>query len=327
MMRKLGKGLGRLLGVILVAGLALWAFAPEEPVDRTITFDEATIGPDPAAWLAEKEAALGDVTPGTEKRIIWAGEPGVRTPVSIVYIHGFSATSEEIRPVPDKVAAGLGANLVFTRLTGHGRGGDAMASATAGDWFEDMAEAMALGRRTGERVLVISTSTGATLAALSATDPALSQGMAGVVMVSPNFGLKSVAGKILDLPFARWWGPMVAGERRSFTPSNDQHARFWTTEYPTVALFPMAALIREARREDFSKAQMPALFLASDADQVIDPTAIPAVAEAWGGGATVEKRVMTERDDPYSHVIAGDILSPAQTEETVALILDWAQGL
>lgn len=36
---------------------------------------------------------------------------------------------------------------------------------------------------------------------------------------------------------------------------------------------------------------------------------------------------MGARDDPSSHVIAGDILSPGQTDETVKLIAGWASGL
>ncbi len=326
-MRQFGKLLGRLLAFLIVTIGAIYLFAPLEAVDREISFDENVIGGDPDAWLAQHEVSFPDIRPGTEKRIIWAGAKGQKTPLAVVYVHGFSATSEEVRPVPDLVATAMGANLYFTRLAGHGRTGDAMAEPAAGDWIEDMAEAMAIGRRIGDRVLVISTSTGATLAAIAATDPQLSNGVAGVVMISPNFGLRSVAGRILDLPLARWWGPLVAGARRSFTPTNEQHARFWTTDYPTVALFPMAALVREARSQEYSAAKAPALFIYSDADQVIDPFAIAAVRDAWGGAVTEVLRVMGPGDDPYSHVIAGDILSPGQTQDVAAGIVAWAKDL
>lgn len=326
-MRKLGKALGRILLVVLVLGGMAWVTAPEEPVDRRVDFDPAVIGPDIPAYLAASEARFGDIRPGVEKRVSWAGAPGVKTPIAVVYVHGFSATSEEIRPVPDRVAAALGANLYFTRLTGHGRAGDAMAEATAGGWIEDMAEAMAIGRRIGERVLVISTSTGATLAAIAATDPVLSEGMAGVILVSPNFGIANPAAKILDLPWARVWGPLLAGERRSFPPSNPAHGQFWTTDYPTLALFPMAALIREAKAQDYARATLPVLLIYSPNDSVIDVAAIPAIRDAWGGPVQEEQRIMGPGDDPNSHVIAGDILSPGQTGPTVDLILAWARGL
>jgi alpha-beta hydrolase superfamily lysophospholipase len=202
-----------------------------------------------------------------------------------------------------------------------------MAEARAGDWIEDMAEAMAIGRRLGDRVLVIATSTGGTLAAIAATDPVLSEGLAGVVLVSPNFGVNSAAAKILDLPLARHWGPLVAGETRSFEPLNDAQARYWTTSYPTVALFPMAALVRHARGLDYSAVTIPALVIYSPQDQVVDPSRTEALMAGWGGPVQMEKRQMGPGDDPFSHVIAGSAISPGQTAETVGLILGWAKGL
>lgn len=326
-MRRFGRWLGRaLLALFLLLGAA-WLVLPRDQVDRAISFDSRAISDDPAGWLQKQELQFSDIVPGTEKRIVWAGQAGVRTPIAVVYLHGFSATSEEIRPVPDQVAQALGANLFFARLAGHGRTGAALAEVTAGDWIEDLAEAMAIGRALGDRVVVIATSTGGTLAAIGASDPALSDGLAGVVMVSPNFGLASPAAVILDLPGARWWGPLVAGAERSFTPHNEGHARFWTTTYPTEALFPMAALVREARRADLSAARVPLLMILSPDDQVIDAAQAEAAAGRWGGPVRVEPRTMTEGDDPYSHVIAGDILSPHQTAGVVGLILDWAKGL
>ena len=326
-MRKLGKWLGRsiLLVVLLVVGA--WALVPQDPVDRTISFNAASIGPDIDAWLAEREKIYPDIVPGTEKRVIWAGAKGVKTPLAVIYIHGFSATSEEIRPVPDQVARNLGANLFYTRLAGHGRGGDPMATATAGDWLEDTAEALAVGRRLGDRVLVISTSTGATLAAFAAVDPVMSADIAGIVMVSPNFGVKPAAAKILDLPAARYWGPVVAGATRSFNPVNAEHAKYWTTQYPTSALFPMAALVREAKTLNLSAAKVPLMVMYCAQDQVVDSVKTLAQLKAWGADVRLEAREMAKGDDPYSHVVAGDILSPGQAPQTVALILDWAKGL
>lgn len=326
-MKRIAKALLALTAFLFLAILGVWLLAPIEHVDREIAFKDNLLSNDLDGWLAAQELQFPDIRPAAAKRIEWAGAVGVKTPLSVVYIHGFSATSEEIRPVPDRVAAALGANLYFTRLAGHGRTGDAMAEVTAGDWVEDMAEAMAVGRRLGNRVLVISTSTGATLAALAATDPALSQDMAGLVMVSPNFRLRAAAGAILDLPLARHWAPLIVGKRRSFTPTNAAHAAHWTTDYPTLALFPMAALMREARGLDYSTAQVPVLFLYSLEDQVIDPAAIAPVRDAWGGPVTETVLTMGPGDDAYAHLIAGDVMSPGQTAAATDVILTWAKGL
>ncbi|MDT8856632.1 hypothetical protein RNZ50_16700 [Paracoccaceae bacterium Fryx2] len=97
--------------------------------------------------------------------------------------------------------------------------------------------------------------------------------------------------------------------------------------YPTAALFPMAALVRHVRRLDLSGVTTPALVLMSEDDRVVDPSRTTAVMARWGGPLWIEWRTMGPGDDGWSHVIAGDILSPGQTAETVALILDWAAGL
>lgn len=326
-MRAIGRFLGRVLMVLVLVGAALWVFGPYEKVDLTPGFDAARVGPDLDAYFSGREAEFDDITPGVEKRVIWAGEAGARTGWSVVYVHGFSATSEEIRPVPDRVAAALGANLVFTRLRGHGRSGDAMAEATAGDWMNDLAEALAAGRATGERVLVISTSTGGTLVAAAAQDAALMQDVAGAVFVSPNFGINNPAAPMLTLPAARYWLPLLVGERRSFEPRNEGQGQFWTTEYPSVAVFPMAALVADVVALDHSAAQVPALFWYSPEDKVVTPAATDGVVAAWGGPTRVVQPVMGPEDDPNAHVVAGDILSSGQTDIAVDGILDWAQGL
>lgn len=314
------------LGLVgVVVGVLL--FGPRTPVDREISFDPARLPEDLDAYLAEAEAKVPDLRDGVARHIVWAGEAGAPTPLSIVYLHGYSATLEEIRPVPDLVADGLGANLHYARLAGHGRDGAAMAEPSAGDWIEDTAEALAIGRRIGERVLVIATSTGGSLAALAAHDPALSEDLAGIVLVSPNFRINRADAFLLTLPWAERWVPVLAGEMRSWEPANARHGAFWTTEYPTVAIMPMAALVKHVRDLDFAQTDVPALFVYSEHDTVVAPEAIHDVIAAWGGPKQVAPLVMTDRDDPGNHVIAGDIMSPGQTQGAAQLMIGWAEGL
>lgn len=312
--------------LLVVMALALfWMFGPREKVDLSATFDPAAFGDDLDAYFAKTEARFDDLVDGAQKRVIWAGKAGVKTPVSVLYIHGFSATSEEIRPVPDKLAAALGANLVFTRLAGHGRSGEAMAEPVAADWMHDTAEALAAARHVGEKVIVISTSTGGTLVAAAALRDDLMENVAGAIFVSPNFAINSPAAVILTWPGVEWWGPIVAGAQRSFETVNEEHGKYWTTSYPTVALNPMAALVKHVDGLDLGKTKVPALFMISDQDKVVSPSKTRKVAQQWGGRSDLIALTMTEVDDPYAHVIAGDVLSPGQTDIAADHMIRWAQ--
>jgi len=309
--------------VFAVAITGLLLFGPREPVEGPITFAEANLGDDLDLYLSAREARLNDIIPGVEKRIVWAGAPGVRTTYSIVYLHGFSATSEEIRPVTDNVAEALGANLYYVRFAGHGRGSDGMLDGSVTAWVDDYAEAVAIGSRLGERVIVIGTSTGATVAALGMFDGRIEQEVAGAIFVSPNFKVANAASGLLTLPLARYWLPTVAGAERSFEPSNELHGQFWTTSYSTLALLPMAASVQAAGLLPFEQTDVPALFIFSDDDSVIDQSVTREVADAWGGPVEIYNPQMAAGDDPYNHVIAGDIQSPGQTVPVTDQMIRW----
>jgi len=306
---------------------ALFLIGPYEPVDLATNFDDAGLGADLDAYLSQREAVFDDIVPGAAKRIQWAGEPGAKTAVSIVYLHGFSATAEEIRPVPDQVAEALGANLYFARLAGHGRSADAMAGPIVNDWMIDMAETMAIGRALGDEVIILSMSTGGTIAALGALDSNISRGLKGITFVSPNFSLRNPASVLLTFPAARYWAPLISGQTVGFTPMNEEQAAHWTERYPAVAVTPMAAMVKTAYNTDYSGLKTPALLIYSDADTVVSAKATDAVVESWGGKVTVSKVVPGAGIEPMAHLLAGDIVSPAGTAPTVEKILDWAQGL
>jgi len=244
----------RVVVVLAVVLVGLWFLGPREPVGLSPLAAFPSASADLDAWLAEREANHDDLTDGVAKEIVWRDPTSrERTPVSIVYLHGFSATSAETRPFADDLASALGANLHYTRLRGHGRPGEALAEATVQDWVNDTAEAIAIGQAIGERVVVIGTSTGGTLAAIAAADPTAFGEMAAVVMVSPNF-------------------------------------RF---------------------------------FVFSDADQVVDASVTRKVASRWGGEVALFPVDVEPPNDPYSHVIAGDILSPTLTAPLVEATRDW----
>ncbi|MCA0927495.1 alpha/beta hydrolase [Ruegeria profundi] len=328
-MQRFGWLLGRaLLALTVICGLVYW-LGPREEVNMNPRFDPRKFGEGVQVYFESTESAYDDIVPGVEKRVIWQdGFEEQRTPVSVLYVHGFSASSEEIRPVPDLVADALGANLVYTRLQGHGRQeGDALAEGTASGWMDDMAEGLAAARAVGDKVVVISTSTGGTLAVAAALDEGLSKDVAGIVFVSPNFGVNARGAWIPGLPWARGWLPMVMGETRDVSGQDPEKNTYWTSVYPWEAVVPMTALVETVYGLDVSEAKLPALFWFSDDDQVVRPDLTHKVAEVWGGPATVELVTMGPGDDPASHVIAGRLMSPGQTDAAVTGIMEWLNGI
>ncbi len=311
--------------MVVIAG-SVWIFGPREPASLALSQHHLDENIDIDEYLSAANARYDDIITGVEKQVIWAGKQGQKTPLSLIYLHGFSASAMELRPVPDNIAAALGANLYFTRLTGHGRGPHAMTDATIAKWMGDLSEALAIGRRIGQQTIIIATSTGGTLAAAAALDPASMQGVGGIVFVSPNFAINNAAAGLLTWPFARHWVPLIVGPQQENTPRNALHGKYWATSYPTTALMPMAALVEAVAAQDFSKVETPALFYYSPDDQVVVAQKTAAIAQNWGGPVQVKTPRMSADDDPFSHLIAGDIVSPGQTDPAVAAMVAWIKS-
>ncbi len=274
------------------------------------------------AWLAAREAEVPRLREGCAKRVIWA-RPGERTPVSLIYVHGFSASGREVSPLPERVAEGLGANLFLARLAGHGQDGAAMGEATLRDWRADVAEAFAVGRLLGGRVLVMACSTGCTLATLALVE---GEPAAGAILLSPNFGLASRRIQLLlDLPvIGRVVPRLMPGIRGE--PAAGAAAGIWTHGWPARALIPMAAALRAARRSPLDHIRAPALFAFSDRDRVVDPGRTRAVMARWGAPVTHLALAPTPGGDPMDHVPAG-ALNPGGTEPLLRASLAWARAL
>ena len=318
------------LGVLAVVLVVLWFLGPREPADLTVRFDPARIGDDPDAYLAAEEARFADLRDGQGKGVVHAF-PNSRatTPVALVYLHGFSASRGEISPVVENVSKALGANVVFARLAGHGLDGAAMGEVTVNDWVNDVAEALTIAERLGERTVVIGTSTGATLGAMAALHPDLRGRIDALVQISPNYALKDRRALVLDFPFAERIVRIIEGEERGFEPVTALHGERWTTRYPTRAVVTMAALTRAVRAMTFENAAVPTLFMFDEEDRVVDHAVTRRVAERWGRatGALVNIELIEGTDDPYRHVIAGDALSPSTSGRVSSIIASWVEQL
>lgn len=274
------------------------------------------------AFLSAREADVRALRENQQKRVIWAGDAGVQTPLSVVFVHGFSASSGELQPLCEIIAKGVGANLHYTRLAGHGQDSAAMGEPDWHDWMNDTREALDIGRAIGERVIVVSCSTGGTLVTMALGET--TDDIAASVFVSPNYGMTSALARLLlNAPGVRRWGPKVLGAERAFKAQNARHANYWTLRYPTKAVFTMDDAVRAARNVDVRKIKIPACFVFSDADRVVHPQKTRAIADAWGGPSTIMPQTARRSDDENAHVLAGDALSPLSTQPIARDVLAW----
>ena len=282
------------------------------------------------ATLEQHEAAIEQIIDGAEKKIIFSAESRPkRTALCVLYIHGYSASRQEISPVPEQLAQALHANYYGLRLTGHGidsPAGAALGRAKANDWLFDLMEAWQVAHQLGERVVVIATSTGATLATWLAQQPAVKPHLAALVMISPNFQPKHWAIPLFLWPWAQYWVSLVAGREHGWEPTNEGGKKYWTCRYPTRTLHQVAALVKAVRDSPVEQIEVPTLFIYSDFDQVVKARFTDALMRRWG--SPIKHRICPPpMAGDNNHVLTGAIVRPDSTERVSADILTFIKAL
>jgi len=305
--------------------LIVFLFGPEVRfVERWV---EPPLPADLDSYLEQAEASVPDLRSDDGKGIVWA-DPGARarTPLSLVYLHGFSADRHEIEPLVSELGRELGANVFFARLTGHGRDEAALGEATVEAWLDDVAEAVAVGGAIGERIVVLGTSTGATLALWAATRDEVKDRLAALVLLSPNLGLRNRAATVLLWPWGGLIARLIEGPERCFAPKNEEQERHWTTCYPTRALQPMMAVVDRVRRLPRGAVEVPTLALYAPGDTIVDTGEIERILpRLTAGGAEIE--ILEGSGDPAQHVLAGAIMSPETTDAVRMRIREFVRAL
>lgn len=275
--------------------------------------------------IQSSEARHSDIVQGAEKHIRWYQDKPVKSDIAFVYIHGFSASRQELSPVIELLADHFAANVFYSRLTGHGRSDDAMAEATTDAWKKDIQEAYDIGRVIGKNVVLISTSTGGTLATWLLSQKATQQPFANI-MVSPNFEVKNNSAWLLKSSLGTWFAKKINGDYHSFTPLSKAHAQYWTERYPLDAVTPMMQLLDEVDELDKSTVTAPQLIIYSPKDRVIETDKIQDLHKAFINSDT-QLHPFTQSTDPYQHVLAGIACSPESTSQMVTVLSNYLNAL
>lgn len=271
-------------------------------------------------WLSAREAACPDLREDNHARIEWVDGERRQRPLAIVYLHGFSASPMETTPLCDRLAEKLGAHLYLPRLRGHGRSPEALSAADDADWLADAREALAVGLRLGQRIILVGTSTGGTLATLLAAEAEPGQ-VAALILLAPNFGIADRRSSLLSWPGARRWLHWLVGRERVVDAEHDAHARYWTLRYATHTLVSMYALVRRLwRRVRPEQLAVPVLAVFCDDDQVVDARRTRAFMGRVKDGEIMTVAASGAGSD---HVMVGDAFGAENTDAVLARCLDF----
>ena len=188
-------------------------------------------------WIDNKEASIDNLKPDNASRLIYFDSIPRKTAFSVLYLHGFSASSAEGSPVHVNIANEIKANIYLPRLAGHGLiEQEPLFDFTADKYLDSAREALAIAKTIGEKVIIISSSTGGTLSLLLGNDPQI----AALLLFGPNIELYNPAARFLTLPWGLQIARLYSGSKYHVMNNiTEKKKNYWTTRYrlePTVHL-------------------------------------------------------------------------------------------
>lgn len=236
-----------LIPIILIATMLLGPRQKFPSFDATVKGIDLSIN-DLDNYIQAKESTVVGLKPNNESRIVWADSTRRRTEYAVLYLHGYSASPMEGDGVHTHFASRYGCNLYLARLAGHGvESEEPFLGVTSKDWVESAKEALAIAGRLGDKVIVMSSSTGATLATYLASENP--EKIHAHIMYSPNFGLANKSARILLWPWGMNIGRLVnGGKYRRANFDTDEHP-YWTVRQRLEGVAALQHLIRHTCKD------------------------------------------------------------------------------
>lgn len=264
------------------------------------------------AYISNKEAQINNLKPNNESQIIWADSVR-KTAYSIVYLHGFSASPMEGAPVHLQTAARYGCNMYLHRIKGHGiNDSTSFVNLTPGDMIDAAKEALVIGEKLGEKVILMSASTGSTLSIYLATEHP--DKIEAMLMYSPNIDLAMSSSRMLTkpwgLPLVRW---MAGGNIRQMQDTEGEAANYWTTRYHIAGLVALRELVDRTMTDERFKALKTPFFMGyyyEDEENQDSAVSVAAMRDFFTKVSTpTEKKVELAFPKAKAHVITSKFRS------------------
>ena len=301
------------LGIVLVILIIVYFLGPQPSLPK-YTNQLPTV-PSGAAqlekYIADNEAKH-KLKPDNEARIIWFNDSAKqKTEYAIVYLHGFSASQEEGDPVHREFAKKFGCNLYLSRLAEHGIDTiNALANYTAEKSWRSAVEAYTIGKQLGKKIILLSTSTGGTLALKLCTE---FPDIAANIMMSPNIAINDRNAWLLNNHWGLKIAHIIVGEQRTASDTTALYAKYWNYRYSTNSLVQLEELLESTMKEStFKKVTQPSLLLYyfRDDDHQDDVVKVSAMKRMFVQLATPDSlKRQVAVPDAENHVLASPIKS------------------
>lgn len=259
-----------------------------------------------------------EIVPGAEKKIIWYDKIRIKTHYSVVYMHGFGASHKEMTGVPEGVASGIKGNLYLTRLSGHGlRSVDGLKNVNYKEWLFDMSQAINIGEKIGDEVVVIAHSLSAMISLVYLMQHT-NHNIKTIICTSPNLNLKSIFSPLIASRYGSIIVRLLLGKHRILQVENEMVKKYWTIKQPTEAIVEIARLA--AVLKSYKKKYFPynIAFIYNPHDRVID---LKYLKSFFYKLKTVKNKMLYSYSKAKRHTFAGNILSPENTEDIVSQMI------
>jgi len=262
-------------------------------------------------YIATNEAQH-KLKPDNEARIVWSNDSTrQKTEYAVVYLHGFSASQEEGDPVHKDFAKKFGCNLYLARLADHGVDTtDPLANYSAERVWNSALEAYAIGKQLGNKVILMSTSTGGTLALkLCAEYPEI----VANIMLSPNIAINDPNAWLLNNHWGLQIAQFITGKHRVSDDTTAISGQYWNNRYSTRSLVQLEELLESTMKEStFQKVKQPTLMLyyfkdEEHQDKVVKVSAMKRMFGQLGTPPDLKREVAIP--NAGAHVLASPIKS------------------
>lgn len=289
--------------VILLVVFVSCKFSKEEDINNLVKLD---------SLISNQEKELPNVIEECKAKVLWnSNYIHKKAPIAFVYLHGFGASHREGSPIVEKLSSDFKANVYLARLSGHGlKDASGYEKLTPEKYIASAKRALKIGKQIGEKVILISTSTGGTLSLKLASED---NDISALVLYSPfvdvidkkSFLVLKSEGK--EFMIAKNGGEVFEEKRPK------EQLPYWSTKYHINGYVALLQMLQNTMTlETFNKVTCP-VFLAyyykdqEHQDKVVSVEAMLSMFDKLG--TNVQDKQKMAFPNAGNHVIGCDLRS------------------